>query len=237
MSNPVLTAPAPDETRYNFYHVIHKALRLGHCRMLAALGANDFTNDSTTPRLLADLRQMIELGRSHLEGEDREIHTALETRSPGAASHAADDHGHHAQSFAELESLMRAVEVAVSTRREFAGRALYRRYALFAAADIEHMNEEETDLLQALHRAFTDEELHAIEGRIVSAIPPVKMMAYARLMMPALNHPERMGLLRNMQQAMPEQAFSGLLSEAVKPSLSARDFADIMADMALSQAA
>jgi hypothetical protein len=29
----------PDETRYNFYRNIHKALRLGHCRMLPALGS------------------------------------------------------------------------------------------------------------------------------------------------------------------------------------------------------
>ncbi|MCB1432736.1 MAG: hypothetical protein KDK75_09800 [Alphaproteobacteria bacterium] len=237
MSNPVLTASAPDEARYNFYHIIHKALRLGHCRMLAALGANDFANDVTTPRLLAELRQLIVLGRSHLEGENREIHVALEARAPGASSHAAEDHGHHEQSFAELESLIRAVEVAVSSRRDVAGRALYRRYALFAAADIEHMNEEETELLQALHKAFTDEELHAIEGRIVSAIPPAKMMAYARLMMPAINHPERVNLLRKMQQAMPDPAFKGLLADAVKPSLDPRDYADIMADMMLNQAA
>ena len=237
LSNPTLTSAVPDETRYNIYLFIHKALRLGHCRMLAAIGANDFTNEAKTRALLDDLRALIGLGRSHLESENREIHTALEARVPGASAHAADDHGHHEQSFAELESLIRAVEVALPSRRDIAGHALYRRYALFAAADIEHMNEEETELLQALHKAFSDDELHAIEGRIVSAIPPAKMMAYSKLMIPALNHHERIGLLGKMQKAMPEPAFNALLANAVEPSLTAEDYAAVVNGMTLRSAA
>ena len=237
MSNPVLTSTAPDESRYNFYYVIHKALRLGHCRMLAAIGANDFTDEAATRSLLTQLRQLIMLGRSHLDSENREIHAALEARMPGASAHAAEDHGHHEQAFAELESLIRAVEVALPSRRDVAGGALYRRYALFAAADMEHMNEEETDLLDVLHRAFSDDELMTIEGRIVAAIPPEKMMAYARLMMPALSHPERLDLLRKMQKAMPEAAFDALMAEAVKPSLAAADYAAVIDGILVRQAA
>ncbi len=76
----------PDETRYNFYHGIHKALRLGHCRMLAALGANDFTHEDKTKALLSELRGLMILAKSHLEGENREIHAALEQRAPGASA-------------------------------------------------------------------------------------------------------------------------------------------------------
>ena len=237
MSNPILIAILPDETRYNFYHNIHKALRLGHCRILAAIGANDFSDDEKTSVLLDELRVLIGLGRSHLESENREIHTALEARMPGASAFAADDHGHHEQSFAELESLIRAVQIAVPGRREIAGRALYRRYALFAAADLEHMNEEETELLQALHEAFTDEELQAIESRIVSAIPPAKMMAYSKLMMPALNHAERVDLLGKMRDVMPEAVFNALLSEAVRPSLKTEDYSALIDEMTLRTAA
>jgi len=237
LSNPTLTTIIPDETRYNFYRNIHKALRLGHCRMLAAIGCNDFNNDHRTGELLDSLRALIGLGRSHLEIENREIHSALEARRPGASSHAAEDHDHHEQSFAELESLIRAIEVAVPGRREIAGRALYRRYALFAATDLEHMNEEETELLQALHEAFTDEELLAIEGRIVSSIPPVKMMAYSKLMIPALNHSERVELLGKMRKAMPEAAFDGLLAEAVRPSLAAEDYIAVIDAVMLRTAA
>ncbi len=93
---------------------------------------------------------------------------ALEQRVPGASAHAADDHEGHESSFEEIEQLIRAIEQADLPQRELAGRRLYRRYAVFAAHDLEHMNVEETELLTALHDAFTDEELKAIEGRIIA---------------------------------------------------------------------
>lgn len=237
MSQLRTTASLPNESRHNFYHNIHKGLRLGHCRMLAALGSQDFGNETTTRALMAELRLLINLGRSHLEGENREIHSALESRRPGASSRAADDHRHHEQAFAELESLIRAVEAATQGNRNRAGNALYKRYAIFAAADIEHMHEEETALLCELQEAFSDDELHAIEGRIVSAIAPQKMMAYMKLMMPALNHPERVGMLAKLKSAMPPQVFDGVMMEGVQPSLEQADFEAAAAAIGLRLAA
>jgi hypothetical protein len=226
----------PDETRYNFYRNIHKAIRLGHCRLLAALGSNDFTKDGPTALLLADLRGFLMLGKGHLEGENREIHAALEQRMPGASSHAAEGHEDHEKAFEELESLMRAVETAPRGEKEKAGRALYYRYALFAAHDFEHMNEEETELLCALQDAFSEEELHAIEGRIVAAIPAPKMAAAMSLMVPALNHGERVELLAKLRTAMPEQAFDGLLAGVIKPSIPANDYTAVIGELMLRAA-
>jgi hypothetical protein len=214
-----------DESRHNFYHIIHKALRLGHCRILAALGSHDYRDAARTAVLMAELRGLLVLGKGHLDGEDREIHAPLEQRVPGASAHATDDHEEHAHSFEEIETLIRAVETSTDATREAAGHALYKRYALFAAHDFEHMNAEETELLATLHGAFTDEELHGMEGRIVGAIPPPKMAAYLKLMIPAMNHRERVEFIGRMKSAMPEPVFSGVLSEAIKPSLTPEEFA------------
>jgi hypothetical protein len=237
MSGPTTISRVANENRYNFYHNIHKALRLGHCRLLAAIGSHDFTNADETAKLIADVRDFLVLAGSHLAGENREIHAALEARAPGASAHAAEDHEHHERSFVELEELLRAIETAPVSRREQAGHALYRRYALFAAADIVHMNEEETELLHALHNAFTDEELHAIEGRIVSAIPPAKMVAGLKLMMPAINQGERIGMLAKMRHVMPSQVFDAVIAQAVKPSLHPADWAAVATELDLHKAA
>ncbi len=226
----------PDETRYNFYRNIHKAIRLGHCRLLAALGSNDFTKAEPTAKLLAELRAFLMLGKGHLEGENREIHAALEQRMPGASAHAAEGHEEHEHAFAELEALMQAVESAPANGKESAGRALYYRYALFAAHDFEHMHEEETELLCALQDAFTEDELHAIEGRIVSAIPAPKMAAAMSLMVPALNHGERVELLSTLRTAMPQQAFDGLLAGVIKPSIPANDYSAVIGELMLRAA-
>lgn len=226
----------PDDTRYNFYHAIHKALRLGHCRMLPALGSLDYRDRARTEAVLADLRGLMAVGQGHLDGENREIHTALEQRAPGASSHAADGHDDHERSFAEIEELIVLIERAPLPERELLGRRLYKRYAAFVAHDLEHMDIEETELLTALHDAFTDEELKAMEGRIVAAIPQQKMAAVMMLMAPALNHAERVALIAKLQKAMPEPAFNGLLSAAIKPALDARDYSAVVGELMLRAA-
>jgi len=226
----------PDDTRYNFYHAIHKALRLGHCRMLPALGSLDYRDRARTDVVLADLRGLMAVGQGHLDGENREIHTALEQRAPGASSHAADGHDDHERSFAEIEELIVLIEQAPLPERELLGRRLYKRYAAFVAHDLEHMDIEETELLTALHDAFTDEELKAMEGRIVAAIPQQKMTAVMMLMAPALNHAERVELIAKLQKAMPEPAFNGMLSAAIKPALDARDYSAVVGELMLRAA-
>lgn len=214
MSHPRLAGFLPDASRHNFYHSMHKALRLGHCRMLAELGAHDYARAEDTATMLQKLRELIGLDRAHHDGETREIHAALETRQPGAAAQAAEDHAHHEQAFAELESLIRAVDVAIASRRPLAGQALYHRYALFAAADMEHMYAEETEVLSALHAAFSDAELIAIEARMVGAIAAPEMAAYLSLVVPALNQGERAAFLTRMRTALPDMAFAGMLAES-----------------------
>jgi hypothetical protein len=226
----------PDETRYNFYRNIHKALRLGHCRMLPALGSLDYRDRARTEAVMADLRNLMAMGRGHLDGENREIHAALDERAPGASSHAADDHEDHERSFAEIEEMISQIEQATLPERELLGRRLYRRYAIFVAHDLEHMEIEESELLMALHEAFTDDELKAIEGRIIAGVPPQKMAAVMMLMAPALNHGERVELVAKLQKAMPEPAFNGLLAGAIKPALDGKDYSAVVGELMLRAA-
>jgi len=234
----MLTSDRPhDASRHDFYHVVHKGLRLGHCRMLATLGSHDFTDRPATVALLAKLRLLIELGRGHLEAENREIHSAIEARAPGASDHAAEDHDEHEQWFAELATLITAVEEAETKARTEAGRTLYKRFALFAAHDLAHMHEEETELLATLQGAFADDELMAIEGRIVAAIPPAKMANYLKLMVPAINPQERAGFVAKLKAGLPLAVFAEILSGPVKHSLTTREFAWLCEDLGLREAA
>lgn len=221
MSYPRLTKCLPNESRHNFYDHFHKALRLGHCRMLAELGAQDFSVDAGTRQLMEKLNRLLELSRTHLECEASEVHPALEARRPGITITAAQDLAGHRNALAELESLIRSVKVATPSRRNIAGQALYRCYALFAASDMAHMDAEETELMAVLHEAFTDDELRAMETSMIRAIPPQEMAGFMELMMPALNDPGRMAVLARLQCAMPQAEFTALLSDVVKPLLGA----------------
>ena len=167
----------PDETRHNPFHLLHKALRFGHCRMLSELGAEDFSDDGAAARLLSHLVQHLDLCRAVAEARQDALLCVLTARGSEMAAATCQAHASHLTALAELESLVRAVNVAAPWRRRVAGRSIYRCFALYASADMERMDEDETVLLGHLHTVLPDAEIRAIEGRIIAAVPPQKMAA------------------------------------------------------------
>ncbi|WP_373503114.1 hypothetical protein [Aestuariivirga sp.] len=237
MSYPRLTKCLPNECRHNPYFHIHKALRLGHCRLLADLGAHDFSHDAGTRDLMKRLQSLIALSRAHLDAESREIGMGLDARRPSSAPVWNHDPAGHRHALAELESLVRSVNVATPARRNIAGHALYRCFALFAAADMEHMNSEETELLSTLHDLFTDEELSASEVRMLASLPVETLLDCMCLMMPALNHQERIVILSRLRSAMDGMVFDTLIETGVKPVLSPEESRAVLKGLGLLEAA
>ncbi|MBN9026704.1 MAG: hypothetical protein J0H20_14155 [Rhizobiales bacterium] len=224
-----------DETRYNLYASIHKGLRRAQAQLMMRLGAIDPLNDTDVAGLIRDMRLMVTMGRKHLHHENIFIHTEIEQRRTGATERLADDHDHHERDFDELETRLRQIEAAPASRRSPMLRALYLRYTEFLAHDYEHMIEEETETLSLLHRHFTDGELAAIEGRIVGSVDPDMMMEFIRIMIPAMNPAERLGMLGGMKAAMPVPVFAAVVDMGVKPVLTHADWQAL--EQALAQAA
>jgi hypothetical protein len=205
-------APTMVEPQHDMYYVVHKGIRLANARMLVKLGQADATDRSSVAAALAALRDHLTMGLSHLTHENAQIHTAIEERCPGASDHTADDHAHHEVAFEELDALAEAVERATPRELPMALRRLYQRFALFVAEDLEHMHEEETQIMPLLMTHFTEEERKEIEHRIVSAIPFEKNVLFMRCMIPALPLSERKAMLEGMRAAMPREAFDGLMT-------------------------
>lgn len=207
--------------RYDIYGNIHKGLRRTQSLLLARLGANDFGDAVTTEKLLADLRRLLAMAAAHVKHEDTEIHAALNGR--GIATDLIDEqHEDHHAAFRILEDRIAAVEAA-SDRTE-AGRALYLAFAAYIADDFAHMHEEETVTAPLLWQHFTDEELLAIEMRIVSSLPPEENMAFTRMMLPAMNPAQRAMLVGGMRQGLPPEVFNAVVEFAIRPSLTEADF-------------
>jgi len=231
----VTTTVYVDETRYNLYATIHKGLRRAQGQLMMRLGAIDPLNEADVAGLVGDLRLMVLMGRMHLKHEDRFIHTELETRSAGASQRLADDHDDHERDFVELEGMLSKIEAAAPQQRSPMLRALYLRYTKFQAHDFEHMIEEETETLSLLHKLFRDDELAAIEGRIVGSVEPGMMMEFIRIMIPAMNPAERLGMLGGMKAAMPVPVFAAIVDMGVKPVLAPSDWHAL--EQALAEAA
>ncbi|MBL8385974.1 MAG: hemerythrin domain-containing protein [Burkholderiales bacterium] len=206
---PAIAAP-----RLDLYQGIHKAMRAMMADTLAALGAADAADDASMEQALAKLEELIALCAGHLDHENRFVHPAIEARRPGVTHSVAEDHLDHETSLDELRAGMRAVRRASGVIRAAVLDRLYRRLALFVADNFVHMEREEEVHNAALWDAYTDAELAGVHDRIVAGIPPAKMMAYLRWIIPSVPHGERVGMLAGMQQNAPEGVFEAQLDIA-----------------------
>jgi hypothetical protein len=210
--------------RHDIYGPIHKGIRLALSNLVVRIGSTDFADAEATRDSIAALRRQMALSASHLAHEEEHIHTALEARAEGATLTLLADHDHHRRAFDGIEAMMQAIEAAPAEARATLGRQLYLAFSQFVAADFAHMAEEEMVILPLLHRLFSDEELIAIEGAIVAALPPEKMMVYLQLAIPAMNGPERVGFLAFVRGGAPAGAFEAILNFAVRPTLTPDDY-------------
>lgn len=224
MSYPRLTKSMPDESRHNPFQLLHKALRFGHCRMLSELGAQDFGDDAGASRLLQRLVEQLGLYRAVAEARQGALRVTLSAHGMELGTATCQDHASHLIALAELESLVRAVHVAAPQRRRLAGRSIYRCFALYTAADMERMDEDETLLLIWLHQGFGDGDLRLIEGRSLGGLAPEHFRQLTGLLLPALCTAELETVLALLQRHLEPADFDQAI-EVMGPMLGQGSFA------------
>lgn len=230
----ITITPTLPHGRWDIYGPIHKGLRLASTDFMIRIGRLNFEDGVGVASLIGDLRSHLELCAAHLAHEESMIHPALEGRLASAAARLDRQHAEHRQSFATLEELISALEAATPEQRAQRGRQLYLAFSTFLADDLAHMHEEETVTWPLLCTLFTDEELAALEMRIIQSLTPETNLAFMRLMIPAMNRQERAALLGGMQASAPPEAFSAVIAHAARPTLPAEDFDDLASRLALA---
>jgi hypothetical protein len=220
--------------RYDFYGPIHKGLRYGAAKLVARIGSLDLSDLDAVDGLVADLGEFLVLAKAHLEHEDREIHALLRMRAPAMCDLLEHEHADHCDSFAQLDLLLAGLGNAGPELRSAALRALYIGFSKHVAADLAHMAREEEETLPLLQSLYTDEDLAAVETRIVACIPPDQMLAYLRLMLPAATPSERVRLLKEIKAGAPSEVFDVILDQAARPSLSVPEWRAVEVEFGLA---
>jgi len=230
------TLPFTAMQRMDIYAGIHKALRALMMDTLQAVGRVD-VNDA--PELHIACERVLELAdicASHLKHENDFVHPAMEARRPGSSTGIASEHVEHVEA---IERLRTSVATLRATSRGptqgAAALALYRQLALFVAENFLHMHAEETEHNQVLWSCYSDDELRALEGRIVGSIPPAENMKLMRWMIPAMTPVERAGLLAGLQAAAPAPVMISVL-DMVRPHLDPREWAKLGSALSRAQA-
>lgn len=230
VSAPASTTHRRTDTarRHDIYLLVHKGLRRFMVETLTAVGCLDAGDIGETARMLAQVRGLLGVCRSHLDKENEYIHPAMEARRPGSCARTAAEHEGHERAFGEIEAGVREVESAPSEARAAAVAKLYRHLAVFVAENFAHMEVEEADNNAVLWATHTDAELVALEQAIVASIPPEPKAVMLRWMAPSLTPCERARLFTGLKRGVPDGIFEGMLA-LVKPQLGNRDWSKLMA--------
>lgn len=227
MSRSLENAPVvPAPPQVDLYGPVHKGLRFAQCGLLTRMGSVDLRDKTSRQMLLDDLEGLFCMIESHMDHEDRFIHPALERRRPGSAAGLDDAHEAHRRDIIELRELATALESAPMATAPAIARRLYQKFGHFVADDLEHMRVEEEVIQPLLDELYSTEEQQSIEEALVASVPPDVMMAFLRVMVPAIRPEERVFLLSKPKAALPEEAFANVLA-LVKLTLSDYEFQDL----------
>ena len=204
--------------RHDIYAFIHKGLRAFMAHTLVRVGRLDAQDPAEVAEVGEELSALLAICRSHLAHENEVVHPAMQARAPGSATQIGIEHEGHLVAIDQLAQLLEQVP-----GQPAAAQALYRAFSQFVAENFEHMHREETAHNAVLWATHTDDEIRALEHRIVSALPPEEAQLSFRWMLPHMTPAERAGMLAGMQQAAPAEVFDNVLS-LIRPLLGGRDW-------------
>jgi hemerythrin-like domain-containing protein len=216
----------PALPQVDIYGPVHKGLRFTQCGLLTRMGSVDLLDKTSRQMLLDDLEGLFCMIESHMHHEDRFIHPALERRRAGSSAGLDDAHEAHRRDIIELRALATALESALATSAPAIARRLYQKFSAFVADDFEHMRVEEEVIQPLLEELYSREELLSIEEALVASIPPDVMMAFLRVMVPAICPEERVKLLSKPKAEMPAEVFENVLA-VVRLTLSEFEYQDL----------
>lgn len=197
------------ENRHSLYKEVHKGLRALLLELVESAGRTDFTDAAS----LASLRSLVQSGfallESHAHHENEFIIPELERLLPELARRNGEEHAAHEPEMSGLLSLLERID-PTKPDAAFVGHQFVVALSRLAAELTIHMAEEEESIMPALWNVLDDDALVEIEQRLVSNIPPDKMGYFLKWMIPAMNTPERVGMLVSMRAGAPPEVFEGV---------------------------
>lgn len=210
------------EAREDIFTPIHKGLRSMIYGLAGRLQTHDFADLDATKVLVNDLEHDFAVARTagcalcvlNRHAQDEETSIFPDAAKAGSDLVPALIQEHHELGRREIE-LARSAHALLSDGsaegRRAAGVRLNQEANELFAAYLAHMNREETGLVPWMQAKFSDGQMAAMRGAIVSKVPPDRMFALLGWMLPSLNAQELSGFLRSVRPAMPPPAFQAVV--------------------------
>ena len=204
--------------RLDLYRPIHKALRAALFDTTRRLGAMDAEDPVDVERTASDAGQLLAWLAGHLRRGNDFLHAAIEARRPGGAQAGVDAHRGRLDALAALGEELAMLRHASPAERAAVAARLYPQWHRFVADELAHMQREECENNAELWSLYTDAELAALHDRLLASMPPAEQRQSLAWLAQSLAPAELAGLLAQLREQGPPEAFGAALA-AVHPRL------------------
>jgi len=194
--------------RYDPYSGIHKSQRarlfdLG--RRAGPLGPGD---EPAIGELARQARALLADIREHAEHEETYFRPWLDSIDPALTARFEAEHR-------ELETVLSALDGTAGALEADSGDAqawkrFYSEFMRFTARYLLHIDGEEVAVIPGLWARYSDAEMAATVQSFLGTLAPAQRAAQMGWMLPAVNHEERLLLLRMIRAGAPPEAFEGV---------------------------
>jgi Hemerythrin HHE cation binding domain len=203
--------------RYNTFYQIHKGLRAMLYETAIELQRTDFNNEEESANALTNIENVINLFDKHAYHEDTLVFPAVEKYEPSVVDAFEQEHVKDHELGSKLKTLIAMFDSAESDdERIQLGSAIRKSFVEFLAFNLEHMAKEEDIINNLLWRYYTDDEIRAIEYRIISKQTPEATALAWKWMLRGLSNQEITRWLKLVEKNAPEVVFNNLFSMAEK---------------------
>lgn len=209
--------------RFDLHTPAHKGLRRALMNAVAAAGNLDAADADALAAYRAEYARVIAYVRIHTRIEDETLHPTLHERRPGACDLANAEHVRHAATLEELDAQVAALGDGAAEAAPGRALAHYETLTAFMTEMYSHLEWEEGNVRPALWDAFSDDELRALQGRIIGGLAPEEFRLLIGIMLPAMNHGERAGMFGGLKAKAPEATFT-IASDEAQARLAAADW-------------
>ncbi|HET7437489.1 MAG TPA: hemerythrin domain-containing protein [Thermoanaerobaculia bacterium] len=193
--------------RVNLYREVHKGIRAMLSELLRQSGRVDFSDAEALAKFRAEAHGIFEMLESHAHHEDTFVMPVVREVALQVAQIIESAHVDQEAQLPELLALLDSIDSSAPDAAH-RGHTFVVKLARISGELLLHMSDEEELIMPALHAAFTDDELNAIEQRLLASIPPEKMARFLGWMIPAINGSERVAMLAGMQAGAPAEVFA-----------------------------
>ena len=201
--------------RYNTFYQVHKALRAMLYETAIELQQTDFNNEDQAVSLLNNIASVIDPFYKHSYNEDHYVFAAVPEHEPSVIDSFAQEHVKDHALGGKLRTLINMYSSSEGEEeRTQLGSAIRKAFVEFLSSNLDHMAKEEEIINNVLWRYYTDDQIRAIERKIVASQTPESAAIVWKWMLRGLSNNEISNWLKLVEKTAPGPVFNYLIAAA-----------------------